>query len=146
MLFLPAEVDFCYEHGTSLYLAIVRDCKRHRGKWTNLTSLWTIVHYQMVLNMDREAIFPPSGIYRSQQCYHSCLLWFRIITPTIQTAVVRDIIQEMRKVPQTQTTRQAPFLSKLNRLYTRYNQQQPMGGKRTGCHMCSAINKQQEWN
>jgi len=98
---LLAEVDFYYEHGTSLYLAIVWDCKRHRGKWTNLTTLRTIVHYQMALKMDRGAIFPPSGIYRSQQCYHSCLLWFRIITPTFQTLVVRDIIQEMGKVPQT---------------------------------------------
>jgi hypothetical protein len=34
--------------------------------------------------MKKEDIFTPSGIYHSQQLYHSRLLWFEIITPTIQ--------------------------------------------------------------
>jgi len=33
--------------------------------------------------MDKEDIFPPTGSYNSQQFYCSCLLWFKIITPTI---------------------------------------------------------------
>jgi hypothetical protein len=37
--------------------------------------------------VDKEAVLPPSGIYHSQQCYHSHLLWFKIITPTLQTGV-----------------------------------------------------------
>jgi len=37
--------------------------------------------------MDKKAIFPPFGIYHSQHCYHSCLVWFKIITTTIQTDV-----------------------------------------------------------
>ncbi|GFG37084.1 hypothetical protein Cfor_07923 [Coptotermes formosanus] len=35
--------------------------------------------------MDKEAIFPPSGIYHSQQHYQSNLLWFKMITLTIRT-------------------------------------------------------------
>jgi len=36
------------------------------------------------LALDNEAILPSSGPYHSQQLYHSSLLWFKIITPTIQ--------------------------------------------------------------
>jgi hypothetical protein len=35
--------------------------------------------------MGKEAIFPPSGPYYTQQLYNSHLLWFKIITLTIQT-------------------------------------------------------------
>lgn len=37
--------------------------------------------------MDKEAILPSFGPYYSQQLYHSHLLWFKIITPTIQTDI-----------------------------------------------------------
>ena len=37
--------------------------------------------------MGKEAIIPPSGIYRSQECYHSHIFWFKIFTPTIQTHI-----------------------------------------------------------
>ena len=42
------------------------------GKWTNLTTWQILVHYQMALQINK-AIFPPSGIYHSQECYHSPL-------------------------------------------------------------------------
>jgi hypothetical protein len=45
-----------------------------------------LLHYQTGLEMDKEAIFPPSGHYRSQEFHHSHLLWFKMITPTIQTS------------------------------------------------------------
>jgi len=35
--------------------------------------------------MDKEAIFPPFGIYHSQHCCHSRLVWFKIMTVIIQT-------------------------------------------------------------
>jgi hypothetical protein len=38
MLLLPAEGNFCDEHGKSLKLAIVQDRNRHMGKQTNLTA------------------------------------------------------------------------------------------------------------
>jgi len=34
----------------------------------------------MALEIDKEAIFPPSGIYSYHQFYYSCLSWFKIIT------------------------------------------------------------------
>jgi hypothetical protein len=55
-----------------------------RGNRTNLTMWQTLVHYQTNLEMDKEASFPSSGIYHSQQ-YHSCLLWFRTIILTVRT-------------------------------------------------------------
>jgi hypothetical protein len=48
----------------------------------------------MALKMDKEAIFPPSGIYHSQQRYHSCLLWMKMITLTIQTDIAEDLVQD----------------------------------------------------
>jgi hypothetical protein len=39
----------------------------------------------MGLEMEKEAVFPPSVPYHSQQFYHSCLLQFKIITSAIQT-------------------------------------------------------------
>jgi len=41
----------------------------------------------MDLEMDKEAVLPSSEPYHSQQLYHSHLLWFKIITPTIQTDI-----------------------------------------------------------
>jgi hypothetical protein len=38
----------------------------------------------MDLEMHKEAIFPPSGPYHSQQFYHSHFLWFKIITYTVE--------------------------------------------------------------
>jgi len=37
--------------------------------------------------MDKEAIFPSSGPYHTQQLYNSHPLWFKIITPTIHTDI-----------------------------------------------------------
>jgi len=37
--------------------------------------------------MDKEAIFPLSGPYHTQQLYNSHLLWFKIITSTIHTDI-----------------------------------------------------------
>ena len=37
--------------------------------------------------MSEEAILTSSGPYHSQQRYNSCLLWFKIITLTIQTDI-----------------------------------------------------------
>jgi hypothetical protein len=62
--------------------------------------------------MDKEDIFPPTGLYHSQQFYCSCLLWFKIITPSIQTDFGI-------RVPQLQTARhehQAPSTSQLKDL------------------------------
>ena len=58
--------------------------------------------------------------------------------------LVRDQMQELGRVPETQTTRQerqAPSISQLNRLDTRHKEHWPLEGKRTGCCACSAINK-----
>jgi len=41
----------------------------------------------MDLEMEKEAIFPPSRPYHTQQLYNSHLLWFKIITLTIQTDI-----------------------------------------------------------
>jgi len=41
----------------------------------------------MDLGMDKEDLLPSSGPYHSQQHYHSCLFWFKIVTLTIQTAI-----------------------------------------------------------
>ena len=57
------------------------------GKWTNLIAWWTLVHYNVAFKMDKETVFPPFGIYHSKQCYHSRLLWFKIITVSIQTDI-----------------------------------------------------------
>ena len=38
--------------------------------------------------MDKEAILPLYGPNHSQQQYQSCLLWFKMITLTNQTAIV----------------------------------------------------------
>jgi hypothetical protein len=43
----------------------------------------------MDLETDKEAIFPPSGPYNSQQCDHSHFLWFKIITLTVATDSVK---------------------------------------------------------
>jgi len=40
----------------------------------------------MNLEMDKEAILP-SGPYHSEQLYHSHLLWFKIITLSLQTDI-----------------------------------------------------------
>jgi len=37
--------------------------------------------------MDKVAVLPSSGPYHSEQLYHSCLLWFKINTPTFQTDI-----------------------------------------------------------
>jgi hypothetical protein len=96
------------------------------GKWTNLTACQTLVHCYMALEMDKEAIFPASGIYHSQHCHHSHFLWFRIITLTLMKNL---IIQYVGRVPETQTTRQerqVPSISQLNILDTRCNKQWPL--------------------
>jgi hypothetical protein len=41
------------------------------------------------LEMGKEAIFPPSGPYHSQQFHHSHFLWFKIITPTVAADSVK---------------------------------------------------------
>jgi hypothetical protein len=41
----------------------------------------------MELAMDNEAILPSSVPYHSQKLYHSSLLWFKIITSTIQASI-----------------------------------------------------------
>ena len=42
----------------------------------------------MALDMDKEAIFPTSGPYHSQQSDHSHFLFFKIITPTVTADIV----------------------------------------------------------
>jgi hypothetical protein len=49
---------------------------------------WT-AHLQLFDNLHKEATFPPSGIYQSQECCHSRLLWHKMFTLTIQTDVVK---------------------------------------------------------
>jgi hypothetical protein len=65
--------------------------------------------------MKKEDIFTPSGIYHSQQLHHSLLLWFEIITPTIQAGEGSNTMGrgciDLR--PQE---RQAPAISKLKNL------------------------------
>jgi hypothetical protein len=51
----------------------------------------------MDLEMDKEAILLSYGPYHSQQQYHSCLLWFKMMALTIQTAIVEG--QEAGRVP-----------------------------------------------
>ena len=38
--------------------------------------------------MDEDTIFPPFALYHSEQFCHSHLLWFKIITMTIQTRII----------------------------------------------------------
>jgi len=57
----PLECNFCDQHGKAMKLAIIQAFNRH-------------VRY-----VDKEAILPSCGPY------HSSLLWFKIITLTIQT-------------------------------------------------------------
>jgi hypothetical protein len=51
----------------------------------------------MDLKMDEEAILPTLGPYHPQQLYHSDLLWFKIITPTIETDIVEGTTTRGRK-------------------------------------------------
>jgi hypothetical protein len=65
----------------------------------------------------------------------------RQFTPTL----VRDLIQEERRVPWPQATRQikqAPSISQLQRLDSRHNRHWSMQCKRIQCHVCSAKNKE----
>jgi hypothetical protein len=55
--------------------------------------------------MDKDAILPSSGPYQCQQLYDSHLLCFKIITLTIPTDILRDLIQEVGRVPRPQTAR-----------------------------------------
>jgi len=59
--------------------------------------------------------------------------------------LVRDQIQEARRVPQPQTAiqiKQAPSTSQLQRLDSRLNRHWFMQCKRIQCHVCSAKNKE----
>jgi hypothetical protein len=48
-----------------------------------MTNLYSISRWHW--KWTNTLFFPPSGIYYSQQCYNSRLLWFKIIKPTVQT-------------------------------------------------------------
>jgi hypothetical protein len=39
--------------------------------------------------MDKEGIFPPSGLYRLKQFYHSRFLFFKTITSAVQADIAQ---------------------------------------------------------
>ena len=82
----PLEGNFCDEHGKAMKPAIIQDCNRHMG-YVDKSDCMTNSYSISKLEMDKEAILPSSGPYHSQQLYHSCLLWFKINTPTFQTDI-----------------------------------------------------------
>ena len=60
-----------------------------------------------------------------------------------KVTLVKELLQEMGRLPQNQTTtreRQAPPISQLNTLDPRHNKHWLLEGKRTRCRACSAIN------
>jgi len=72
----------------------------------------------MDLEMDKEDLL--SGPYHSQQHYHSCLMWFKIVTLTIRTVIGEGPnTRGGGRVPQSQIARQrrqAPSVRQLKRL------------------------------
>jgi hypothetical protein len=56
----------------------------------NKTHMVLFISRQMNLEMETEAIFPPSGPYHSQQFDNSHFLWFEIIAPTVAADSVKD--------------------------------------------------------
>jgi hypothetical protein len=114
------------------------------GKWTNLMTWQSLVHLQTAFEMDKEAIFPPSGIYHFNtvvilsSCGSELSHWlFRVM-------FMSDLILETGRVPRTRTTsqeRQSPSISQLNRLDTRYIKHWPLEWKTTGSCAYSPINK-----
>jgi len=94
----------------------------------------------MACEMDKEAIFSPFGIYHSQHCCHFLIVWFRIITATIQTDIgegrnTRD--KEGASHADHRQERHAPSIRQLSRIDTQYNKPWSL----TGCCVCFAKNK-----
>ena len=96
------------------------------GKWTNLMTWWSLVHLQTAFEMDKEAIFPPSGIYHSNTVVILTSCGSKLSHWLFRVMVMSDLILETGRVPRTRITRQerqSPSISQLNRLDTRYNKQ-----------------------
>lgn len=91
---------------------------------------------------NRQTIFPPSGIY------HSRLLWFKIITMTIQSYVRETYYNRwqgcLRLRPQGKKDK--PHPSANLRDLTQDTKHWHLEGKRPGCHVYSTINKEKEQN
>ena len=130
----PAEGNFCDEHGKAQKLATV-------SVWTNLTT-WQILPYQQTdLGMDKKAIFSLLNLTILTSCGS------KSSHQQLRLTLVRELIQELGKVPQNQTTRrgrQALSTSQLNSLDTRYNKQWPTQWKRIRCNVCSTENKERQ--
>jgi len=85
-----------------------------------------LIPHPTVLEIKKGDIFIHSGIYHSQQLYHSRLLLFEIITATIQDggSLISDHNKDKSKPS-----------SKLKRLDTRHNEHRPWKGTDAGS-MC----------
>ena len=60
---------------------------------------------------------------------------------------VRDLVQEVRRVPQLQTARtSSPIHQRTKGLDTRHSKHLPLGGKGILCHVYSTKNKNEEQN
>jgi len=94
--------------------------------------------------MEKEDIFPPTGPYHSQQFCCSCLLWFKIFTPTIQTDFGEKPSTRGEKGSSTsdcKTRTSSPIHRPTIRLDTWHSKHLPLGAKGIWCHVCSTKNK-----
>jgi hypothetical protein len=120
----------CHDkHRISVKWAVVWDLTDTRGKWTNLTTWWTIVHYHMPSNWTRK-------------------LFFKLWNLTF-SIVLSFTPQETGRVPHAQTTRQetAPSISQLNRLDSRHKKTRTFGREENWVPCCVPLQtKKQEQN
>jgi hypothetical protein len=123
MLSPPAEGNSYDTHGKSLKSVMGKTYWVSGQNWPHNKKTFTPL--AVGLQMIKKLIFPSSGIYNSQQPYHSRLLWFKIITPTRLT-LVRYLIWQTWRVPGTQVINQLKWLE------TRHHKHWASKGKRFG--------------
>ena len=70
---------------------------------------------QLFDDLHKKTIFPSSGIYHSQQCHRSCLLWPKIFT-LVNTGAA-DNPRDRKGASNTREERQVPSTCQLNRLH-----------------------------
>ena len=122
----PPECNFCDEHRKAVTPAIMQDYNRHVGytdKPNCMMNSYSISRWTW--KWKKEAILSSSEPYNCQKLYHSCLFWFKSITPTIQTDTCEGPNKRAERVfwPQTERQRRwAPSMSQLKKTWPKTQQ------------------------
>ena len=122
----PSEGNFCDKHGKAWNQPLYKTIIDTWDMCTNLTAWWTLT-------------LP----YHSQQLYHSRLLWFNIITLTIQTDTGEGLNRRGGKGALTsdhKTRKTSPIREPSKQIW--HKTHWLMQCKRIWCHVCSAKNKE----